>query len=69
MYSYTNVKGDSLDVNLDSIMGSFRKYFKESALFECKDDFSFSPKNDTLFMRDFFRDDYFLKQWEQQPID
>tara|TARA_R110000787_G_scaffold267653_1_gene374012 strand:- start:651 stop:1127 length:477 start_codon:yes stop_codon:yes gene_type:complete len=68
-YSYTNVKGDSLNVNLDSLMGSFRKYFKESTPFEWKDDFSFFPKNDSLFMRDFFRDDYFFNQWERQPIE
>ncbi|MEH6769070.1 hypothetical protein [Maribacter arcticus] len=68
-YSYTNVKGDSLNVNLDSIMGSFRKYFKESAPFEWKDDFLFSPENDSLFMSDFFRDDYFFNQWERQPIE
>ncbi|MGO4917979.1 hypothetical protein [Maribacter spongiicola] len=68
-YSYTNIKGDSIKVNLDSIMGSFRSYFKENTPFEWENDFSFFPKNDSLFMRDFFRDDYFFDRWERKPIE
>jgi hypothetical protein len=50
-------------------MGSFRKYFKESAPIEWKYDFLFFPENDSLFMSDFFRDDYFFNQWERQPME
>ena len=69
IYSYSNIKGDSVKVNLDSIMGSFRKYFQESTPFQWKDNFSYFPKNDSLFKKNFFRDDYFFDQWERQPMD
>ncbi|MGB5668310.1 MAG: hypothetical protein WBM53_15850 [Maribacter sp.] len=68
-YSYSNIKGDSLKVNLDSIMDSFRGYFKDNVPFEWKDHFSYFPKNDSLFMNDFFKEDYFFKNWERHHSD
>ena len=65
IYSYSNVKGDSLIVNLDSIMDSFRGYFKDKVPFDWQDQFSYFPKNDSLFMKDFFKDDYFFNNWER----
>lgn len=65
-YSYSNIKGDSINVNLDSIMHSFRGYFDKNTPFKWQDDFSFFPENDSLFMRDFFKEDYFLKNWQNQ---
>lgn len=65
-WSYSNVKGDSLKVNLDSIMDSFRGYFDKNTPFKWRDDFSFFPENDSLFMRDFFKEDYFYENWINQ---
>ena len=65
-WSYSNVKGDSLQVNLDSIMDSFKKHFLINSPSKWRDDFSYFPKNDSLFMNDFFKDDYFLRNWQSQ---
>jgi hypothetical protein len=68
-YSYSKINGDSVAVNLDSIMNSFRGFFNERSPFEWKDQFSYFPGPDSLFMKDFFADDYFLKRWERQHYD
>jgi hypothetical protein len=68
-YSYSNIEGDSIKVNLDSIMNSFRGYFKENSPFNWNERFSYFPQNDSLFMNDFFQDDYFFNQWNRQPLD
>lgn len=68
-YSYSNIKGDSINVNLDSIMNSFKNYFDKNAPFKWQHDFSYFPQNDSLFMNDFFKDDYFFNQWNKQPLD
>lgn len=65
-WSYSNVKGDSLKVNLDSIMDSFKGYFDKNSPFKWQHDFSFFPENDSLFMNDFFKEDYFFKTWQNQ---
>lgn len=64
-YSYSNIEGDSLKVNLDSIMDSFRGYFRRNTPLNWKDHFSYFPDNDSLFMKDFFREDYFFDNWER----
>ncbi|MGB5553372.1 MAG: hypothetical protein WBM83_01850 [Flavobacteriaceae bacterium] len=68
-YSYSNIDGDSLRVNLDSIMDAFKGYFREHQPFNWNNGFSFFPENDSLFMKDFFKDDYFIDHWVRQPID
>lgn len=65
-YSYSNIKGDTIQVNLDSIMNSFRGYFKENTPFKWNERFSYFPQNDSLFMNDFFKEDYFFKTWQNQ---
>ena len=65
-WSYSNVKGDSLQVNLDSIMDAFKYYFDENLPLKWRPDFSYFPKNDSLFMKDFFSNDYFFKNWQMQ---
>jgi len=65
-YSYSNIKGDSLDVNLDSIMDTFKGYFGENTRFKWKDDFFYFPKTDSLFMYDFFNNDYFFRNWQSE---
>lgn len=68
-YSYSNIKGDSLQVNLDSIMDSFKGYFEKTEPFKMKDRLFYFPQNDSLFMNDFFKKDYFFDQWQQHPLD
>ena len=68
-YSYSDMKGDSIMVNLDSIMDSFEGYFEQNFPFGIDDRFSYFPKSDSLFLDDFFKDDYFFDQWEKQPLD
>ncbi|NAS12274.1 hypothetical protein [Poritiphilus flavus] len=67
-WSYSNIDGDSVVVNLDSIMDAFRNYFNNSSPFEWNDDFSYFPRPDSLFLKDFFKDDYFLQHWEDQDF-
>jgi hypothetical protein len=68
-FKYSNIEGDSLIVNLDSLMNSFRGFFNERAPFPWKDRFSYFPGPDSLFMKDFFEDDYFSQQWARQQFD
>lgn len=65
-WSYSNVKGDSVHVNLDSVMDTFKGYFSKNSPLEWQNDFSYFPKNDSLFMSDFFEKDYFFKNWQNQ---
>jgi hypothetical protein len=65
-WSYSDIKGDSLRVNLDSIMDSFRRYFVDRMPRERHRSFSYFPKQDSLFMHDFFEDDYFFRNWQSQ---
>ena len=68
-HSYSNIEGDSLRVNLDSIMDSFKGYFSEHRPLKWNDGFSFYPETDSLFMNDFFKDDYFLDRWKKEPME
>ena len=68
-YDYSNTKDDSIKINLDSIMDSFRGYFEDKVPFDWKRDFSYFPKTDSLFMKDFFKEDYFYKNWERHHSD
>lgn len=68
-FKYSNIEGDSLIVNLDSLMNSFRGFFNERAPFPWKDRFSYFPDPDSLFMKDFFADDYFSQRWARQQSD
>lgn len=65
-WTYSNVIGDSLRVNLDSIMDSFKRYIGEQTAFTNRDDFFYFPDNDSLFMKDFFNDDYFFRNWQSE---
>lgn len=65
-WSYSNVKGDQFRVNLDSIMDSFKGYFDKNTPFKWHEDFAYFPKKDSLFMNDFFKQDYFIRNWQMQ---
>ncbi len=62
---YSNREGDSLRVNLDSIMDNFKRYFGEMEAPSLRRDFSYFPKADSLMMKDFFSEDYFFRNWER----
>lgn len=68
-YAYSNIQGDSVRVNLDSIMTSFKRYFDVHAPSKWNDGFAYFPKRDSLFMQDFFKKDYFFDHWEKEPSD
>ncbi|MET7028260.1 hypothetical protein [Sediminicola luteus] len=64
-WHYSNRAGDSLRVNLDSIMDNFKRYFGEMEAPSLRRDFSYFPKADSLMMKDFFSEDYFFRNWER----
>lgn len=64
-WSYSAQNGESLTINLDSIMDEFRGYFNEETPYKWKKDFSYFPDADSLFMKDFFTDDYFFRNWQE----
>lgn len=68
-WSYSTKDGDSLKVNLDSIMDTFKMYFGDKMPFERTDDFFYFPSNDSLLMSDFFKNDYFFRNWQKQHPD
>lgn len=68
-WSYSTKEGDSLQVNLDSIMDNFKRYFGEMKSPSWQKDFFYFPKADSLFMKDFFTEDYFYRNWERHHSD
>ncbi len=64
-WSYTTGNGDSMVVDVDSVMRSFHRYF--NTRFPSIWDKSFAQPlwQDSLFYRDFYRDDYFYNRWQQ----
>ncbi|ARV06222.1 hypothetical protein BTO04_05675 [Polaribacter sp. SA4-10] len=47
-------------------MDSFKGYFDENESFKLSEGFSLFPRKDSLFMNDFFKDDYFFRNREIQ---
>lgn len=68
-YSYSNIDGDLMQVNLDSIMFSYKKHFENTYPFKGGEYFRFFPGNDSLFMNEFFKKDYFFKSWQKRHSD
>lgn len=68
-WSYPTKEGDSLKVNLDSIMDNFKQYLGELKAPKWERDFYYFPKADSLFMKDFFTEDYFFRNWERHHPD
>ena len=61
-YAYSNIKCDSIKINLDSIMNSFRGYFEDRVPFDWKRDFSYFPKNRLPLYEGFFQGRLFFRQ-------
>jgi len=64
-WSYTNMEGDSVTVNIDSVMQSFNRYFYDQFPSIWDKNFIYPYRNDSLLQQDFFKDDYFQNQWRQ----
>lgn len=69
MWSYSNKEGDSIEINLDSIMDSFRFHFENISPLWGRDHFRYFPKQDSLFMHDFFEEDYYFRHWKNNQDD
>lgn len=68
-WRYSTIEGDTIHQNLDSIMDNFRRYFESTAPYKWEKYFSYFPKDDSLFMKDFFAEDYFLRNWRRQNME
>lgn len=66
-YTYSNAQGDTVKVNLDSVMLSFKDYFSKNTPYRWNKDFFYAPKHDSLFMNNFFKENYFFNEWGRQP--
>ena len=64
-WSYTDLKGDSVTVAVDSLLNAFRSYFDEQISSRMRKDDFVRPlwDDDSLVYRDFFRRDYFEDRW------
>lgn len=69
MWSYSDRQGDSIYLNLDSIMDTFKDHFELVAPFKENEYFKYFPKTDSLFMHDFFEEDYYFKNWQNHQND
>lgn len=65
-WKYSTIKGDTIHQNLDSIMDNFKRYFEYSRPYKWGNYFSYFPKNDSLLMKDFFSEEYYLRNWKRQ---
>lgn len=63
-WSYSNMDGESVNINMDSIMNSFHSYFDQQFPSIWKYDFGAPVWNDSLLHRDFFNQDYFFNRWQ-----
>ncbi|NND78255.1 MAG: hypothetical protein HKN39_08740 [Flavobacteriales bacterium] len=74
VWSYSNSFGDSLSLNVDSMMNSMNQFFGDRFP-SIWDDGLLSPfgndplSNDPFFKKDFFNDDFFEKRWEHNMFD
>jgi len=62
-WMYSGRSGKDMTVNMDSVMGSFRRQFNTDfpALFN--DNFGVPIWNDSLFYNDFLKPDYFMRKY------
>ncbi len=68
-WQYSTIEGDTIHENLDSIMDTFRRHFEYTAPFAWDKYFSYFPRMDSLYMNDFFADDYYLRNWRRQNLE
>ena len=68
-WSYSNVEGDSVNVNVDSLMNSFKNYFGAQMPSVFGQDFMNPMMNDSMLHRDFFAEDFFQNQFKYEFFD
>ena len=68
-WSYTNVEGDSVNVNVDSLMNSFESYFGDRMPSVLGQDFMEPMLGDSLLRHDFFADNYFHDRFQEEFFD
>lgn len=68
-WSYSNINGDSLTVDADSLMQSFQRYFDDRMPSLFGDNFMKPLLNDSLLPNDFFSDDFFQHRFEDDFFD
>ena len=64
-WSYTNMDGDSVDVNVDSIREHFNAYLDSNLPSVWNKSFTQPMWNDSLFFNDILQDNYFHDRWQQ----
>jgi hypothetical protein len=68
-WSYSNIDGDSVNVNVDSLMHSFENYFNDRMPAVFGQSFMDPMLNDSLLRRDFFADNYFNDRFKDEFFD
>ncbi|MEJ2594146.1 MAG: hypothetical protein P8100_03240 [bacterium] len=66
VWSYSNMYGDSVDVNIDSVMSAFWPFMdsRMTTLSPFLEDRWWG--SDSLFYNEFLNQDYFMNRWDQQ---
>ncbi len=68
-WSYSTIEGDSVNVNVDSLMQSFQQYFDDRMPSLFGDNFMAPMLNDSMLRHDFFSDDFFQRRFEDDFFD
>lgn len=68
-WSYTNMNGDSVSVNADSVLQSFHQYFDHNFPQLWERNLNGPLWNDSLMRNHLFRDDYFMNMWNDNMVD
>lgn len=68
-WSYSNMAGDSVNVNVDSLMQSFETYFNNRMPAVFGQNFMNPMMDDSLLRRDFFADNYFHDRFKDEFFD
>lgn len=65
VWSYTNIQGDSVSINTDSVLSHFKPMIN-SRYPDFFNQYNSLFFNDSLFYHDFFAPDYFMDRWEKE---
>jgi len=68
-WSYTNMNGDSMSVDADSVLQSFHQYFNNNFPPLWEKNLSGPLCNDSIMRGDLFRDDFFRNMWKDDYFD
>ncbi len=65
VWSYSNIQGDSVTVDADTVFSEFKPLFDEQFKGFAMPGFNNLMFNDSTFYHDFFTPDYFYDRWQQ----